>query len=429
MQPCQMRSTELEMPSNGFSYFQTFNSIVTQKNFERVLKISGSLIKGHLSSSASLKTDANIYLATNVHHRLYKIFETSDRLNFGELLLISSRNIAEKAVLRDEADKTAYIFLRNTLYQAKEENNLESIIGYNKDCLTDDYLQTLHPDSPLKSVNTNGLCASVSLYLIGKMLTDPGFDETILIEWIRELQKGVPAEAAAKQELYHEFDFDIVGPKVFDISNDNAKKNLVNSSADILLDRAERFGIDVTGKELQQTIESILESEHIQFKITQSILFSELKKEPLLHQVLKDFEPKAVLKAEKYRNNALAHLYGFKQDIEGTFLADAHFGKSANFASSKEHLNNFEKLETGIYQMTFKTLVESHSIVYIKQEDGNGYFFDPNKGLITCGNYSHASIMLKLLSSYPPPSDRLQQENNDRNYQINLTKYSRIRNG
>jgi hypothetical protein len=359
-------------------------------------------------------------MATHVYHRLYKVLETSDRLNFGELLLISSRNIAEKTVLRNEEDKIAYNGLRNRLFEAKEANNLESIIGYNKDCFTDEYLENLHPGSSQKSANTNGLCASTCLYLIGKILTLPEFSESVLIELIRELQKGVPAEIAAKQELYEELDFDIAGPKVFDISNKNARTNLIASTADILLTRAERLGIT---EELQQAITSILESEHIQFKITQSQIFNKLKKEPHFHQLLQNLEPKALLKTEQYRNNALAHLYGFKQDLEGTFLATILFGKATSCASSKEHLESYARLEHGIYQISFKTLKDNHSVVYIKHKDGNGYFFDPNKGLITCGDYSHASILLKLLSTYPPPSNALPDENNDWNYQLNLIKY------
>lgn len=418
MQSCYERSHDkniLEMPFSEFSYLQTFNSLLTPKNIERVFKISGSWINVQVMRLQGETT--NIYMATNVYHRLYKVIETSDRLNFGELLLISSRNIAEKTVLRNEEDKIVYNVLRNRLFEAKEANNLESIIGYNKDCFTDEYLENLHPDSPQKSANTNGLCASTSLYLIGKILTLPEFSESALIELIRELQKGVPAEIAAKQELYQEFHFDIVGPKEFELSCIHTKSHLISSTIDTLCLRAERLGIK---KELQEAILSILDG---QVKFTQRKLLSELKYDPRFHQLLQDFEVNEVLKAEKYRNNALAHLYGFKQDLEGTYQATKLLGKAASFSSSKEHLKDYEKLENGVYQLSFRTLNDSHSIVYIKQKDGNGYFFDPNKGIIKCGDYTHASILLKLFSTYPPPSNRLPSENNERNYQLNLTKY------
>lgn len=427
-----MQSTELTL--NQFSYFDTFNSLLVKKNLHHACKITSSWLTAQaMRLTFDAKTD--IYLAIHVNHRLYKVFALSDRLNFGECLLISSRNIAKKPVLQKEEDKRAYALLKRKLFEAKEANNLESIIGYNKNCFTDEYLVSLHPDAPLKSANRTGLCASTSLYLIGKILDLHEFDENTLVDLLREIQKGVPGDVAAKQEIYQEFDFDIVGIKLFDISQEASRTHFVTGTAELLLDRAERLEIAVK-QNLEKVIITIIdriqnneENGITPFHVTQSEVFRELAKEndPFFSHLLNNFDPKAILKAEKYKRNALAHLYGFKQDLEGTFTNTSALGEESNFASTKEHLKNYEKVEDGIYQISFKTLDEMHSLVYIKRQDGNGYFFDPNKGLIKCGEYNHANVLLKLLSTYPPPSDRLTQENNDRNYQINLTKYSKIR--
>ncbi len=416
----------IELRSSPFSYLQTFSSISSLKNLERGCKIASSWITAQamrLKSDAST-TDIDVYLATNIHHRLYKAFETSDRLNFGELLLVPARNIAEKSVLRKGEDRNAYSQLKSALYQAKEMNNLESMIGYNQDCFRAEYLEMLASESPQKSVNTTGLCASACLYLIGKILSCPGFDVDHLIKLVHEIRKGLPAEVAAKQELYHEFDFDIVGIKLFDVSNSTLKTHFITDTTNILMGRAKRLKTavpDTFRDELHQAIENILDRLLMgatQQKANQLEIFRELNNEtnPTLQELLTNFDAKAILKAEKYRNNALAHLYGFKQDLEGTHLASILIGK--------EHLKNFNQLEDGIYQIAFKTLNESHSVVYIKQQDGSGYFFDPVKGLVQCKDFTHESVLLKLLSSYPPPSERLPYENDNHNYQINLTAYS-----
>ena len=66
----------------------------------------------------------------------------------------------------------------------------------------------------------------------------------------------------------------------------------------------------------------------------------------------------------------------------------------------------------------------AHAILYVKKE-GQGYFFDPNFGLIKCDpSKPDANTFMKLLSMYEPPNKLIPGEDeNNRNYQVSVSKY------
>ncbi len=121
----------------------------------------------------------------------------------------------------------------------------------------------------------------------------------------------------------------------------------------------------------------------------------------------------------------LGHLMGAKIDNAGTHEARRMIGPYTGYASSIDHLANFDSLSDGVYRPTFSAGTEQHTILYIKQ-DGQGFFFDPYIGLIEC-NGNHTNTFLKLLSMYPPPQvpkeQRLDNEDEDfPNYRVSLNK-------
>lgn len=472
-----------KMDSIEFSYGKVLNDILTPKNGERLLKITGCwlnaqrmLFQSFISSDEKLKHEASIYLAANAEHKITKILETYNKVNFGDLLLISSRNIASKEVLRNEEDKVAYCQLRDQLSQAVKDNNLEDLLGYDTSYFTESFLNSLKGDYTPKSVNTSGVCFSSNLYLISKIFNDPRFqegllDEEMLIHHIHEIQKGVPGEVAAKQEVFHELDFiNFTGENKRDFSTEEKKLNFANDCANIIFDRADRQKVALPpnfSKELHLVIGNVireiekyneLNSRYLPNKAvaTRSDIFAALfpheiefapsrkkkflaineqafvgiseENKLIINKLLKNFDLVKLDASERCKSNAIAHLYGFKQDIEGRAIANGLLGDFENYRSSKEHLRNFENFEPGMYEAAFKTDSGYHSILYMKLANGDGYIFDPNKGLIKCGNFDHSSVFLKILSTYPPPEDKLDNENEDRNYRVRFNVFNPIRN-
>lgn len=95
------------------------------------------------------------------------------------------------------------------------------------------------------------------------------------------------------------------------------------------------------------------------------------------------------------------------------------------FKSTEEQLRQFQSLPDGDYQVCFSTADGSHATAYRKI--GNvGYLFDPNYGLIQCGNIHNLDVH-KLLSLYPPPSDQKGVEKP--NYKLQIFGYKLNRRG
>lgn len=83
------------------------------------------MIEGGLVGDKELIQKAQIKLAKGVDHRFYEIGKSFTEIVYGENnVLVSSRNIATKQALHDEADKKAYIDLRHNLSQKIKENDL-----------------------------------------------------------------------------------------------------------------------------------------------------------------------------------------------------------------------------------------------------------------------------------------------------------------
>lgn len=73
-----------------------------------------------------------------------------------------------------------------------------------------------------------------------------------------------------------------------------------------------------------------------------------------------------------------------------------------------DYLRQFDHLEDGAYVISFSTQSfqanGAHAINYFKKGE-QGFFFDPNPGLIKCEPNNHAKDLLKLLTLYPMPTN------------------------
>jgi hypothetical protein len=190
-----------------YSFGQALTGALTFKNMERLIKISKCWIYSnameYISADEQICNEIKIYKACTEHNR-YKILKNVFESYLGDLLLITSRNIAQKDVIRNETDKSAYLELRESFINALKEHNLEPLIGYDQSKLSCEFLETIQLEVTPKSARANGVCLSSSYYFMEKVLNSPELNEAILIEIARELQKGVPAKVAAIQEIYIE---------------------------------------------------------------------------------------------------------------------------------------------------------------------------------------------------------------------------------
>jgi hypothetical protein len=127
--------------------------------------------------------------------------------------------------------------------------------------------------------------------------------------------------------------------------------------------------------------------------------------------------------------NAIENLAAHSSDLEvpennsNIQRLIGHFGL---YSSTAEHLRNFNQLPEGAYFLGFANGESSHAIAFVKNGN-NGYLFDPNYGLIDCGD-NHAKSLLKLLNLYAEPTiNLLSTDNKDKNewpnYHLEITPY------
>lgn len=428
-------------------------------------------IKGWLLSDKELMQKAEIKLAKGVDHGNDELGKNVTKRIFGDHNVLSTaRNIATKEVLSNEEDKNAYLELRKTFAEKIQDKKLASFTGFHESDFEDDFINQKENFEP-KSANRKGVCLSACMFLIEKLVTEPELGEELLIEHANELENGVPAKVAAIHEIYKELRF-----------KEQVQINIPSSKSDrlrfcdritnFLCNKAMRKGLDISSDDranIQQIVEDairarekknlgasqkIISMNEVLVDIALEIFTAKLKELNTLiadtnikpegesdvpasnsgiPQRLKNLSPqlKSVLLDSKVKNynrknnqSVAAHLYGIEKDQKGTGEAKRTLGSFKNKRSSKEHLKNLANLNPGIYEFIIGTGKGSHAILYVNIK-GCGYLFDPNYGLIKCNEKNPSETFLKLLSSYRPPSEKLQGEDGDVNYRLKFTKYQK----
>lgn len=87
-----------------------------------------------------------------------------------------------------------------------------------------------------------------------------------------------------------------------------------------------------------------------------------------------------------------------------------------------EILQQIKEFAPGVYSLSFYTATGGHATLFIKTDEGNGYFWDPNFGLMKCDNDHPEEIILKVLSSmYECPYKDIKD-----NHFLEIHKYERI---
>lgn len=443
-------------PIQRFTWIKVIDALSIDGNLKIVGEIIGCWfriqgIKVYESMTCDFSARPNITYATDIQHRINDIGNAFAKVFFGLNLLVATRNIARKDVLESEEDKKYYSDLKTQLLNSLSEKNLGAHIGYDKSALTEDSINHLS-DLTLKSANTLGLCFSGCIYYAAKVFSDPPLNKIKLIHFATDFEKGVPAEVAGKQEIYLELDF--VKDPNSKISSRRTPENIQlvfkNKVLGIIYQRAlEKADNEIPEhfiEDVQEIINAIIEEFFLkELPITQvnilralspqvgtsdlEVLFTQMQTVAFSYaqecgkfitSILKGLDVNNLV--EKPRENALAHLYGLQQDIEGTGKALELLGSEHKYSSSKMHLTHFDQLETGVYSIELENLIGHHEVLYIKIDAKEGYFLDLNYGLLIC-DASHADMLLQILSLYPPPPERREHEDDDRNYHLSITKY------
>lgn len=464
--------SKLEIPIEGFSIMRVLNICLVTENIRPILSITNCWLeykflsfKSYIYSDQKLNQEAKIKLAMCCH-KAYKVGICYSKAILGEEnVLVTTRNIANKEVLRNREDAQCYIDLRNMLSEKIQKNDLASVLGYNKEFLPDSVQQDLlKTDFKPISTNTDGVCSSAVKSLAVKILNEPEISESILIKHVEAFHKGVPAEVAAKQDIGNDFWIDSSHVN-YDKLTPSIKTNICNRVLDIICDRAERQGKNIFENkklmnEIQKVIEKVILTLQIytlnlepdqRFNLPQELIIYALYPDSLKDKELKDnlkyFNKKAFenidqevksflenlfkdfdydLLVEEPTYNSRSHMFGLRVDFEGTARARLVLGDYQNKKNSREHLQNFDDLEPGVYY-TYFTTVTGHCVLYVKNNLGEGYIFDPNIGLIKCKKDQHALTYLKLLAMYPPPSDKKEYEDDNRNYRVGCLRFAKRR--
>jgi hypothetical protein len=377
--------------------------------------------------------------------------ETSfGKMVFGDNLLVFSRNIASKEALCHETSRKCYINFRKQLADSLRDGSLTTLTGYDQSSFSDEYLEKLEYEYTEERVlDRGGICFSEVLCLMGKIIADGHME--LIVEHAQLFAKGAPPEVAALHAIYKEMEVDdLMIHKNHDCYNWTVRENLKHAVLEIIIDHAQKPLPEAVCADLELIIDEIMafymeKKNTVQMRDIFGIFKDTLMINYMIERIsarqsgcevsqqraswkqiasgIKDF--KFWWLAEFAVNNAMAHLYGFKQDFEGTGLASQKLDNFRNFPNSRLHLAHFNALSAGFYQISFSTL-SSHAIFYGKDEDGQGYIFDPNLGLIQCAPFDHSLMFLKLLNMYPPPSKRLPNEDEERNYRVTIVKYNKI---
>jgi hypothetical protein len=375
--------------------------LLDRKNFARGVKIAFhsvalsmirlvATIKGGIfpSHKADYQFTVDSYKAVHVTHRAYKMGCAWAKYVFGNDLISPSRNIAKMEVLKGEGG-------------VKDQEDYKAAVKCSNKLKGNSGLMNLLSDSARSKVNKaefsvttrDGVCFGASIHFIKSYFENKKNGEDAAISTAKLYEDGVPAEAAGNQAVYE------------------CLKNPTNAT-DAALNEA--FGLDKVTRFLQNitNVDSAIIAYVNDLKpdIPKDInVFSCNQNDLPKHKSLKSTGSKST-----------------KEELEllKTQLKDAEIGRRGL------------DFETGAYEMSFQTGDTVHTTVFIKEEDGQGYIFDPNYGLINCGNCKEEDsnnpqeAILRLLSLYEPPERQKNEKTyNPENYKLNIVKYIPINNG
>lgn len=384
-----------------FSLLWTAATIITtKKNWSRYVEhifhaLQGNVYwsAGYLSGNNSIHEKGKIQLAVN-KHKIIKIGSVCGKAAFGKLLLVPVRNIAEKDVFRNQEIAKVY---SETLHEWVEK------VG------------KIDPAAKDTSALAEGVCLSMCLSIAKKVLKSDLYSEKALIQLVRAYRKGAPSKVAVNQ-LFYSVDFPNVAAKW----EEEAEK------LKLLLQYADNQSlIDILIDKLRGKFKEIQEiGSAMQYSKDAEGMTDENRKK-LFYQRFDELEMTL--------DRRFAQIYDLKFD---DCAKVKEIGSSYLYKNSFKHLENFASLlpsksenQPAVYLITFGVgmgipfvpiKIGGHAILYIKLNESEGFFLDPNFGLIKCEPHTlHNQTLLKILALYPPV-------NFSNNYRVIIAKLSLI---
>lgn len=181
---------EISSGVKPFSERRITKESISAANIGRLIKIKFYSVVGATMTTIAKKTDdtdlknrAKIFLAKNVSHTEYKASKVFAKRQFGENLLVSTRNIASKKTLDTQADQKAY----------EELTDRADVQSWERE-----------PQPDISLAKTDGICLSTCLSIAGK-LPSKGLTEHELKTIIAEYSKGASEGlVSAAQAVYEE---------------------------------------------------------------------------------------------------------------------------------------------------------------------------------------------------------------------------------
>lgn len=218
---------------------------------------------------------------------------------------------------------------------------------------------------------------------------------------------------------------------------DYLKQNKTDNTAEKILTRIAKESTKGVSKEicaLQAFFEAFPESFTENEKENVDVAFGRYTKEEIASRRLASDPNYFEVGRVKSSELAVAHVVGLKPNIERTQAmvkeklnstkkeGIIEIDQPNNYFDTKTQLEKggFSQLQNGAYQLTFKIgELDTHSIAFIREEK-ESFLFDPNIGLIKCGD-NPIQDLLDLLSRYPAPAPTYRNEGP--NYGVSVIKY------
>lgn len=312
-------------------------------------------------NAAQYQFEARLYKAVHITHTLYKMDRAWAQSVFGDQFRISTANIAQKTVLRNQADLAEAKKMGASLSNGDLGDGFLSAQPEGKEVLA------RIDEGKFDKITKDGICLGTSYCFIASYLAKS--DYTSLEKFVdSQFKDGAPAKAGGNQAIY--------------------------------------YLLDDHPKALQGT--------RLTFRSGNTLNLAEKTSHKLSDAEL----ALAYLNGIRPVTNP-SFAESLKQKV--TLVNSSHATTTAN--QLRHPQAPFNELDSGAYEMSFDTGDGQHTTVFIK-EGKKGYIFDPNYGLIDCGMEDHDQSILKLLSLYAPPTrQKGNKDYNSGNYNLKVTKF------
>jgi len=138
--------------------------------------------------------------------------------------------------------------------------------------------------------------------------------------------------------------------------------------------------------------------------------------------------PKEIRPLMELHVGQLDNDYKINKVLEARGLKSTSNTISDRTLNDKNALNSLklDQVKPGVYSLSLLTGDSGHATLFIKAENGDSFFWDPNIGLLKCDKSDPKQIILKILKDYYPESNKvLEGQEKGMNHSISFREYSK----